>query len=79
VVGGNEENRLGSNCEPREYEAAVSSILCKTFHSGFQSEILKRRTYLGDLDVNERIILKCVLKKYGMYVCMYVWTEFMRP
>jgi hypothetical protein len=37
-----------------------------------QSESLKRSDYLIDLGLDRRIILKWIIKKYGMRT----WTEF---
>lgn len=43
-------------------------------HVEFWLENFKGRYSCGDLDVNGRIILKCILKKWGMGMCRP--TEF---
>jgi hypothetical protein len=42
-------------------------------HTEFWLENLEGRNHLGDLSIDERIILKWILKKQGMRM----WTGFM--
>jgi hypothetical protein len=41
-------------------------------HTEFQSKNLKGRDHLEDLSIDGSVILKCVLKKYGVRM----WTGF---